>query len=234
MEPFLLVLQFLADPSNLFIIAAGTLVGLVVGALPGLGSVILIALMLPFVVRMDPTTGIALCAIVYCATTYGGSITAILINTPGTPAAAMTTFDGFPMAQKGEAGRALGIATVSSAIGGIIGILVMIVATPLLAKVAFKFGPAEFFALSVFGMSMLASISGNSLVKNFIGGAFGLLLATVGTDLTTGIARFTFGQPELDEGIAVVQIMIGIFAGGELLRQASQANLQRKLVADGP
>ena len=84
MEPFLLVLQFLADPYNLFIIAAGTLVGLIVGALPGLGSVILIALMLPFVVRMDPTTGIALCAIVYCATTYGGSITAILINTPGT------------------------------------------------------------------------------------------------------------------------------------------------------
>ncbi|WP_417240923.1 tripartite tricarboxylate transporter permease [Celeribacter halophilus] len=233
MEPFILVLQFLADPSNLFIIAAGTLVGLVVGALPGLGSVILIALMLPFVVRMDPTTGIALCAIVYCATTYGGSITAILINTPGTPAAAMTTFDGYPMAQKGEAGRALGIATFSSAFGGIIGILVMIVATPLLAKIAYHFGPAEFFALAVFGMSMLASISGNSMVKNFIGGAFGLLLATVGTDLTTGVERFTFGQPDLYEGIAVVQVMIGIFAGGELLRQATQTKVKRELVAEG-
>lgn len=233
MEPFLLVLQFLSDPMNLAIIAGGTLVGLVVGALPGLGSVILIALMLPFVVRLDPTTGIALCAIVYCATTYGGSITAILINTPGTPAAAMTTFDGFPLAQKGEAGRALGIATFSSAIGGILGILVMIVATPLLARVAYHFGPAEFFALAVFGMSMLASISGNSMIKNFIGGTFGLFLATVGTDLTTGVERFTFGQADLYEGIAVVQIMIGIFAGGELLRQATLTNVKRELIADG-
>ena len=232
MEPLFLVLQFLADPYNLMIIALGTLVGLVVGALPGLGSVILIALMLPFVVRMDPTTGIALCAIVYCATTYGGSITAILINTPGTPAAAMTTFDGFPLAQKGEAGRALGIATFSSAIGGILGILVMIVATPLLAQMAYQFGPAEFFALAVFGMSMLASISGASMVKNFIGGAFGILLATVGTDLTTGVQRFTFGQPDLYEGIAVVQIMIGIFAGGELLRQATLTKVKRELVSD--
>ena len=232
MEPFFLVLQFLADPYNLMIIALGTLVGLIVGALPGLGSVILIALMLPFVVRMDPTTGIALCAIVYCATTYGGSITAILINTPGTPAAAMTTFDGFPLAQKGEAGRALGIATFSSAIGGILGILVMIVATPLLAQMAYKFGPAEFFALAVFGMSMLASISGASMTKNFIGGAFGILLATVGTDLTTGVQRFTFGQADLYEGIAVVQIMIGIFAGGELLRQATLTKVKRELVSD--
>ncbi|MDB6178429.1 tripartite tricarboxylate transporter permease [Paracoccus sp. Z330] len=233
MDSLVLVAQFLTDPSNLMIIAVGTLVGLIVGALPGLGSVVLIALMLPFVVRMDPTTGIALCAIVYCATTYGGSLTAILINTPGTPAAAMTTFDGFPLAQKGQAGRALGIATFSSAIGGILGILVMIVATPLLAKLAYQFGPAEFFALAVFGMSMLASISGASMIKNFIGGAFGLLLATIGTDLTTGVERFTFGQPDLYEGIAVVQIMIGIFAGGELLRQATQTKVKRELIAEG-
>ena len=105
---------------------------------------------------------------------------------------------------------------------------ISLLATPLLAKVAYHFGPAEFFALAVFGMSMLASISGSSMVKNFIGGTFGLLLATVGTDLTTGIERFTFGQPDLYEGIAVVQIMIG-----ELLRQATQTKLQRKLVAEG-
>lgn len=233
MEAFILVGQFLADPYHIALIFGGTLVGLIVGALPGLGSVILISLMLPFVVRMDPVTGIALCAIVYCATTYGGSITAILINTPGTAAAAMTTFDGYPLAQKGEAGRALGIATFSSAIGGIIGILVMIVATPLLAQVAYKFGPAEFFALAVFGMSMLSSISGNSMTKNFIGGSFGVLLATVGTDLTTGIERFTFGQADLYEGIAPVQMMIGIFAGGELLRQATLTGVKRELVPAG-
>ncbi|MXY33908.1 MAG: C4-dicarboxylate ABC transporter permease [Boseongicola sp. SB0664_bin_43] len=232
MDALYLVFQFLSDPYHLALIFGGTLVGLIVGALPGLGSVILIALMLPFVVRMDPVTGIALCAIVYCATTYGGSITAILINTPGTPAAAMTTFDGYPLAQKGEAGRALGIATFSSAIGGTIGVLVMIVATPLLAQFAYNFGPAEFFALAVFGMSMLSSISGGSMIKNFIGGAFGVLLATVGTDLTTGIERFTFGAADLSEGLAPVHIMIGIFAGGELLRQSTLTGVKRTLVAD--
>lgn len=231
MDTLFLVLQFLADPYHLALIVGGTFVGIIVGALPGLGSVILIALLLPFVVRMEPVAGIALCGIVYCATIYGGSITAILINTPGTAAAAATTFDGYPMAERGEAGRALGIATFSSAIAGILGIIVMIIATPLLARVAYQFGPAEYFALAVFGMSMLASISGRSVVKNFIAGAFGVLLSTVGTDLTTGIERFTFGQAHLTEGIAPVQMMIGIFAGGELLRQATLAGNKRNLVS---
>lgn len=232
MDTMYLVLLFLADPFHLALIVGGTFVGVLVGALPGLGSVILIALLLPFVVRMEPVDGIALCGIVYCATIYGGSITAILINTPGTAAAAATTFDGYPLAQKGEAGRALGIATFSSAIGGIIGILVMIIATPLLARMAYQFGPAEYFALAVFGMSMLASISGKSVIKNFIAGAFGVLLATMGTDLTTGIERFTFGQANLSEGIKPVQMMIGIFAGGELLRQATLTHIKRDVVSD--
>lgn len=232
METLFLVTQFLADPYHLALIVGGTTVGILVGALPGLGSVILIALLLPFVVRMEPVTGIALTGIVYCATIYGGSITAILINTPGTAAAAATTFDGYPLAQKGQAGRALGVATFSSAIGGILGIIVMIIATPLLARVAYQFGPAEYFALAIFGMSMLASISGQSMIKNFIAGAFGVLLATMGTDIATGIERFTFGQPDLSEGIRPVQMMIGIFAGGELLRQATQTKLKRKIVAD--
>jgi len=232
MDTLILVLGFLSDPYHLALIVGGTFVGVLVGALPGLGPVIMIALMLPFVVRMDPVAGIALCGIVYCATTYGGSITAILINTPGTAAAAATTFDGYPLAERGEAGRALGVATFSSAIAGIIGIIVMIIATPLLARLAYQFGPAEYFALAVFGLSMLASISGQSMIKNFIGGAFGVLLATMGTDLTTGVERFTFGQAHLSEGIAVVQMMIGIFAGGELLRQATLTHLKRNIVAE--
>ena len=232
METIALVIQFLADPYHLALIVGGTFIGVLVGALPGLGSVILIALLLPFVVRMEPVAGIALCSITYCATIYGGSITAILINTPGTAAAAATTFDGYPMADKGEAGRALGVATFSSAIAGILGIIVMIVATPLLARVAYSFGPAEYFALSVFGMSMLASISGKSVTKNYIAGAFGVLVGTVGTDIATGIERFTFGQPDLSDGIRPVQMMIGIFAGGELLRQATLTHVTRKLVAE--
>ena len=120
MEAIFHVLHFLSQPQNLALIIVGTTVGVIIGALPGLGSVVMISLLLPFVVRMDPVTGIALTAIIYCAAVYGGSITAILINTPGTPNAAATTFDGYPMAQRGEAGRALGIATFSSAFGGIV------------------------------------------------------------------------------------------------------------------
>nr|WP_306266170.1 tripartite tricarboxylate transporter permease [Pararhizobium sp. IMCC3301] len=232
MDSLMMVIQFLLDPYNIVLIIVGTFVGVIVGALPGLGSVILIALLLPFVVRMEPVTGIALTGIVYCATIYGGSITAILINTPGTAAAAATTFDGYPLAQRGEAGRALGIATFSSAIAGIMGIIVMVIATPLLARLAYNFGPAEYFALAIFGMSMLASISGQSVFKNLIGGAFGVLLAIVGTDIATGIERFTFNQADLAEGIAPVQMMIGIFAGGELLRQATLAGQTRNLIAD--
>ena len=173
MEALIQVFNFLADPYNLALILIGTTVGVFVGALPGLGSVVMISLFLPFVIRMEPVSGIALISVIYCAATYGGSISAILINTPGTAAAAATTFDGYPLAQKGQAGRALGVATFSSAIGGILGIIVMVIATPLLAKLAFLFGPAEYFALAIFGISMLASISGNSMVKNFMAGALG-------------------------------------------------------------
>lgn len=232
MEGVIQVLGFLSDPFNLALIIGGTTLGVFIGALPGLGSVVMIALLLPFVVRMEPVTGVALTAIIYCAATYGGSITAILINTPGTAAAAATTFDGYPLAERGEAGRALGVATFSSAIAGILGLIVMIIATPLLAKLAYLFGPAEYFALAVFGMSMLASISGRSMTKNFIGGCFGILLGTIGGDLATGIERFTFGFPDLNEGIRPVQMMIGLFAGGELLRQAMQLDVKRTLIAD--
>jgi len=227
----ILILEFLSDPTNLAMILAGTVIGIIVGALPGLGSVILISLLLPFVVRMDPVQGIALCGVVYAATIYGGSISAILINTPGTAAAAATTFDGYPLALKGEAGRALGIATFSSAIGGIIGLLAMITATPLLGMIAYEFGPAEYFALAIFGISMLAIMGGQSTYKNLIGAVFGIWLGTVGTDLATGIERFTFGEPNLSEGIEPVQMMIGIFAGGEMLRQANKAS-QRRVVLD--
>jgi putative tricarboxylic transport membrane protein len=231
MDALMQVLYFMIDPFNIALIVGGTTIGVLIGALPGLGSVVMIALLLPFVVRMEPVTGVALTAIIYCAATYGGSITAILINTPGTSAAAATTFDGYPLAQKGEAGRALGVATFSSAIAGIIGIVIMVIATPLLAKIAYRFGPAEYFALAIFGMSMLASISGNSLVKNFIAGGFGIMLGTIGSDIATGIERFSFGMSNLSEGISPVQMMIGLFAGGELLRQATQLNVKRSLVA---
>jgi putative tricarboxylic transport membrane protein len=196
------------------------LVGVIVGALPGLSSSMAVALLLPFSLYLEPVPSIAFLASLYCAGTFGGSITAILINAPGAPPAAATAFDGYPLAQNGEAGRALGIATIASVIGGVFSVLVLLVGAPLLARVAYSFGPPEYFALAVFGLSMLASVSSNSSLKNLLGGCLGLLIATVGVDLTTGVERFTFDIPELFDGIHFIPVLIGLFAVTELLSQA--------------
>ena len=199
--------------------------------MPGLSSTMATALLLPFTLTMDPIPAIALLSALYCAGTFGGSITAILVNAPGAPPAAATAFDGYPLAQQGFAGRALGLAAISSVIGGLFSVLVLIVAAPLLSRVAYNFGPPEYFALAVFGLSMLATISGESAVKNLIGGAFGVLLATVGMDFTTGVDRFTFGLWELSEGIHFIPVMIGLFAGAEFLKQAGKLDQKRFRVA---
>jgi putative tricarboxylic transport membrane protein len=218
-------LSLLTDPYLLAVILLGTVAGVLVGALPGLSSTMATALLLPFTVTMQPIPAIALLSALYCAGTYGGSITAILINAPGAPPAVATALDGYPMAVRGEAGRALGLATVSSTIGGIFSVLVLIVAAPLLARIAYDFGPPEYFALAVFGLSMLASISGEKAVKNLIGGAFGVLLSTVGVDFTTSVERFTFGIPELTDGIHFIPVMIGLFGVSELLTQAATLDI---------
>lgn len=224
MDAFLGGVAAVFDPWTLFLVIFGTLIGVLVGALPGLSSSMAVALLLPFTIYLDPIPAIATLCALYCAGTFGGSITAILINAPGAPPAAATAFDGFPMAQRGEAGRALGIAAFSSVIGGMISLIILIMAAPLLAEIAYAFGPPEYFALTVFGLSMLASISGKSAVKNLIGGALGLLIATIGVDLTTGVERFTFGVPELYEGINFIPVLIGLFAMAELLGQATRAD----------
>ena len=213
------------QPTTFLLIVAGTVAGVLVGALPGLSSSMAVALLLPFTIYLEPVPAIAMLAALYCAGTFGGSITAILINAPGAPPAAATAFDGYPLARKGEAGRALGMAAASSVAGGIFSLFVLILAAPVLARLAYKFGPPEYFALTVFGLSMLASISGKSAIKNLIGGAFGVLIATVGVDLTTGVERFTFGIPELYEGISFIPVLIGLFAMAELLNQAGQKNV---------
>jgi putative tricarboxylic transport membrane protein len=159
-------------------------------------------------------------AALYCAGTFGGSITAILINAPGAPPAAATALDGYPMAKRGEAGRALGIAAFSSVIGGLIGLVILLLAAPALARFAVNFTSAEYFALALFALSMLASVSGKSSIRNLIAGAVGVLISTIGLHLTTGVERFTFGFGELQEGLHFVPVLIGLFAIGEMLNQA--------------
>jgi putative tricarboxylic transport membrane protein len=226
MDNFAAALSLFTDPYLIALVFVGTVGGVIVGALPGLSSTMATALLLPFTLTMEPIPAISLLAALYCAGTYGGSITAILVNAPGAPPAAATAFDGYPLAQQGRAGLALGIATISSTIGGIVSVIVLITAAPLLSRVAYDFGPPEYFALALFGLSMLASISGEAPIKNLIGGAFGVLLATVGMDFTTGVDRFTFGFWELSEGINFIPVMIGLFAGTEFLVQAGSLDKQ--------
>lgn len=224
-------LAVFTDPLVIGLVVLGTLIGVLVGALPGLSSSMAVALLLPFSLYLEPIPSIAFLAALYCAGTFGGSITAILINAPGAPPAAATAFDGYPMAQNGEAGRALGIATIASVVGGVISVIVLVIGAPLLARLAYSFGPPEYFALAIFGLSMLASISGDAPLKNLIGGCLGLLIATVGVDLTTGVERFTFGVPELYDGIHFIPVLIGLFAVTELLSQAQTSGGQALQVA---
>ncbi len=230
MEAVLTGLYALADPALLVLIFAATLGGVLVGALPGLNATTGVALLLPFTITMDPIPAIAILITIYCAATFAGAITAILINTPGTSASATTCLDGYPLAQRGEAGRALGIATVSSTIGGVVSVVCLMAAAPIMARAAYNFAPPEYFALTVFGLSMLASIGDGSPLKNVMAGAFGVLLATVGIDLLTTVERFTFGFNELSEGIGFVPVMIGIFGISELLVQASNLNQKRERI----
>jgi putative tricarboxylic transport membrane protein len=222
MEHFLGGMALLLDPYILWVVFAGTVIGIVVGALPGISGSTTTALLLPFTITMGPIPALAFLGSIYCAANFGGSITAILVNSPGDPSASATAFDGYPMAQRGEAGRALGMSAVASAIGGIFSVIVLIVAAPLLARVAYSFGPPEYFALAVFGLSMVAMTGGDSSIKNLIAGAFGVLLATVGQDLTTGVERYTFGIHSFSDGIEFIPVLIGLFALAELFEQAAQ------------
>ena len=226
MEPVIQGLSLILEPTNIWLIFFGVVIGVVVGALPGLSSPMAVALLLPFTITLEPIPAIAMMAALYCAGTFGGSITAILINAPGAPPAVATALDGYPMAKRGEAGRALGLATFSSVFGGIFSLVIFLFAAPLMAKVALKFRPPEYFALAVFALSMLASISGKSSLRNLIAGGFGVLMSTVGIHLTTGVERFTFDLPVLTEGIAFVPVLIGLFALGELLNQSQTAQVQ--------
>jgi putative tricarboxylic transport membrane protein len=230
MDAALAGLMALADINLLLLIFAATLGGVLVGALPGLNATTGCALLLPFTITMEPIPAIVILTTIYCSATFAGAITAILINTPGTSASATTCLDGYPLAQRGEAGRALGMAAVSSTIGGIISVVCLMAAAPLMAKAAYNFAPPEYFALTVFGLSMLATVGDGSPVKNVLSGAVGILLATVGVDLLTSVERFTFDVGELSEGIGFVPVMIGVFGISELLVQASNLHVKRKRV----
>ena len=179
------------------------------------------ALLLPFTYGMEPVVAIVLLASVYVGAEYGGSIPAILIRTPGTNSAAATTLDGYEMARQGRAGEALGISLMSGLVGGLFGLAVLVLATEPLASVALAFTPPAYFGLGILGLSVIASLSGGSLLRGLIGACLGLMVATVGTDPVSGVPRFTFGSPDLLGGIRPILVMVGLFAVAEMLEQIS-------------
>lgn len=200
-------------------IFVGMMIGIVFGALPGLTATMAVALFTPFTFGMKPDVGILMLLAMYCGATYGGSIAAILIKTPGTPASAATALDGYALAQKGHAGKALEMALYASTIGGLFSAVMLLFIAPPMARVAILFGPPEFFALALFGLTIISSISGDNIVKGLIMGVIGMLFSCIGLDKITGIPRLTMNNNNLVGGLQLIPVLMGLFAISELIRK---------------
>ena len=216
-------------PANLLFCLIGVTVGTVVGILPGIGTTAAVSILLPLTFRMDPTTAMIMLAGIYYGTKYGGSTTSILVNTPGESSSVVTCIDGYQMALQGRAGPALGIAAIASFIAGTLGLIGLIVLGPLLTKVALSFGPPEYFALMVMGLTTVAYLAGRSMTKALLTTALGLLLSTVGFDIFTGKLRFTYNQSDLSDGISFVVVATGLFAVGEVLSNVGRSSSQMEM-----
>ncbi|MCD6299641.1 MAG: tripartite tricarboxylate transporter permease, partial [Dehalococcoidales bacterium] len=197
------------DPFNFSLMTAGVAVGIVVGALPGLTATMALAILVPFTFTMHPIPALMMLGGVYVGAIYGGSIAAILINTPGTPSAIATTFDGFPLTKKGKAEHALVTAAFSSGVGGVIGAIVLLAMAPPLATFSLAFGPPEMFWISIFGLTIIATLASKSLLKGLIGGTLGLLISTIGLAPIGGDMRFTLGFWQLQAGVELIVALIG-------------------------
>jgi putative tricarboxylic transport membrane protein len=227
-DGFALALQ----PHNLLYALIGAFLGTVVGVLPGIGPAGALALMLPVVLNFDPVSALIMLAALYAGAMYGGSTTSILLNVPGETSSVVTCLDGHAMAKQGRAGAALSIAAIGSYIAGTLGVVGLMIFAPIIADAALSFGPPEYFALMVFGLSAVVSLSGSVLVKGLLAMCLGLALSTVGADVT-GVFRFTFGVPDLNPGIEFLALSIGLFAISEVLSSAREigAGLPRTMIA---
>lgn len=222
MDSFLLALSNLSSGWVILSAFAGVLWGIFGGALPGISPSIAMALLLPFTVGMEATNALVLLASVYVGAEYGGSIPAILIRTPGTNSASATVIDGNEMAKRGQAGEALGISLMSGLYGGLFGLLVLVLCTESLAQVALAFTPAAYFSLGILGLSVIAGLSGGSLLRGLIAACMGLMVAFIGSDPVSGVQRFTFGSVDLLAGVKPILVMVGLFAVTEMLVQIGE------------
>jgi putative tricarboxylic transport membrane protein len=204
-------------PANLGYALIGCLVGTLIGVLPGIGPVAGVALLIPLTLNLDPTGAIIMLAAIFYGTTYGGTITSVLLNTPGEAASAITTIDGYQMTRRGRAGSALTIAAFGSFVGGTVATVLLVLAARPLGALGLTIGPPEFFALVLVGLSLLVALAGSSIVRAMISGTLGLLIAMVGVDPVAGAPRFTFGESRLLDGVSFVAVIVGLFGLSEVL-----------------
>ncbi|MFV0254174.1 MAG: tripartite tricarboxylate transporter permease [Beutenbergiaceae bacterium] len=219
MTPLLEGFAALVQPDVILAIVFGAALGMLVGAFPGITATMAVALASGFTLTMEPIPALGVILAIYVSANFGDRVPSILVNTPGTPASIPTTFDGYPMARKGMAGVALTSSALASAVGTVMGVILLMAAAIPLARVALMFGPAEMFALVVFGLTMMVGIAGASPLKGLAAGAFGLLLSTIGRDPITGQERFTFSLMELGDGIPFIAALLGIYGIAEVFEQ---------------
>ncbi len=222
MSTLLLGLESAFQPEALIFTLVGTALGIIFGALPGLTSTMAVALLIPVTFGLSPVAGMGMLVGAFCGGTAGGSVSATLLRIPGTPSSICTTFDAFPMAQQGKAGLALGTSVICSFIGGIFSLIVLSMLAPQLARVALQFGPLEYFALAILGLTIIASISGKSMIKGLLAGLIGVFAAFVGIDQVTGMTRLTFGSTNLLSGLSLLPVLIGLFAISQALTEAEK------------
>ena len=207
----------------ILLILVGTFIGIIVGALPGINAPTGIALAIPLTFTFSPAEGLILLGTIYCASIYGGSISAILMNVPGEPADVVTCFDGYPMAKKGDPQRSLNLAAIGCSVGSVAGFLALLFLSPPLSQVALMFGPTEIFWVAIFGMTVIGAISRGNIFNGLLGGTIGMLLSTVGLNPVTGVSRFTFGISYLVSGVDIVSALIGLFALSEMFNSFREA-----------
>ena len=223
MDIFLNSVTDVLAPVNLLILLVSTVLGIVIGAIPGLTVTMAIALAVPLTIWMETTPAMMMLLGLYGPGIYGGSISAILLNAPGTPASAATVLDGYELAKQGKALKALKVALWASLYGGLFSIVLLVLIAPQLAEIALKFGPAEIAGLLVFALTVVSVLSGDSMLKGLFAASLGMILATIGADPMLMIPRFTFGINELFDGLAYIPLLIGLFAIGEMFAQAEQS-----------
>ncbi|MGR3528362.1 MAG: tripartite tricarboxylate transporter permease, partial [Sulfitobacter sp.] len=226
MDTLLALLTVFTQPQLLVLVGIGTFAGIYIGAIPGLSVTMAVSILISFTFSWDVYPAISLMVGIYMGGVYGGSRTAILLNIPGAPSAIATAMDGYPMAQKGEAGQAIGVTTVMSFFGGLIGILVLAIAAPFVSDFALTFQPRDYMLLAVLGILLVGSLSSGSLVKGIFAGAFGIAIGAVGRDPLTFTERFTFDLQIMEGGISFIAIMIGMFGVSEALLQLQNVTMK--------